>query len=233
MLFRSCGSMARKNEYHYRIYSCIAKGRKCTTRVINADYFEDYIHSLLFGCLLLPDNAERLCKLIEVAYLKAHDKFQDNRISLIDEISVFDKKIETLKTELSKEGSNQLMKFITNECENLQIAKKELQFKIRLIDKELNAFPDYNPIVIRRNAKKFYNILKDRQFTTLQTAYRALISSIKVDNDKIKVALNLNVLLGSYLPITVTVIEKRDYIARPENLSLQSLAFSTLSVSVA
>lgn len=98
---------------------------------------------------------------------------------------------------------------------------------------ELNAFPDYNPIVIRRNAKKFYNILKDRQFTTLQTSYRALISSIKVDNDKIKVALNLNVLLGSYLPITVTVIEKRDYIARPENLSLQSLAFSTLSVSVA
>jgi len=228
-----CGSMARKDEYHYRIYSCIAKGRKCTTRVINADYFEDYVHSLLFGCLLLPDNAERLCKLIEIAYLKAHDKFQDNRLSLIDEIGVFDRKIETLKTEFSKDGSKQLMQFITAECENLQIAKRELQFKVKLIDKELKAFPDYNPIIIRRNARKYYNLLKDRQFTTLQTAYRELISSIKVDNETVKVALNLNVLLGSYLPITVTVIEKRDYIARPENLSLQSLAFSTLSVCVA
>ena len=228
-----CGSMARKDEYHYRIYSCIAKGRKCTTRVINAEYFEDYIHSLLFGCLLRPENAKRLCELIEVAYFKAYDKIQENRLALIDELKGFDGKIQTLKGEISKDSSKQLMQFITDECENLETVKKDIQFKIQLVDKELKAFPEYKPLVIRRNAKQYYNTLKDRQFTALQQAYKELISSIKVDNDSVKVVLNLNVLLGSYLPIKITVIEKRDYIARPENLSLQSLAFSTLSVCVA
>ena len=228
-----CGSMARKDDYHYRIYSCIAKGRKCTTRVINADYFEDYIHSLLFGCLLLPDNAEQLCKLIEVAYLKAHDKLQDSKQELIEELNAFDSKIETIRSEFSQDESKQLMQFLTDECDRLQSAKRELQYNIELVNKEICAFPDYNPITIRRTAKNFYNILKDKQFINLQETYRKLISSIKVDNETVQVVLKLNELLGSYIPITVTILERRDYIARHENLSLQSLAFSSLSVRVA
>ena len=80
------------------------------------------------------------------------------------------------------------------------------------------------------NAKKFADMLKDEQFSSVQKAFNKLIHRIEIDNDWVETIINFNVLLDSHYPIVATVIEKRDYIARPENHFKRSLVFSTLTI---
>ena len=78
--------------------------------------------------------------------------------------------------------------------------------------------------------KKYFERLSDRSFDNLQRCFRELVRIIKIDNDNIKITFAFNVLMDAYTPITGTVIETRDYIARPENFYRQTFAFSKLTI---
>ena len=138
--------------------------------------------------------------------------------------------IHDYSDKLSADDSKQISEFMSGEIENLAVQVRDLQDKYRFVTNEISAFPEFKPNIIKRNAKKFADMLKDEQFSSVRQAFNKLVHRIEIDNDWVETIINFNVLLDSHYPISATVIEKRDNIARPENHSKRSLVFSTLTV---
>ena len=225
-----CGSSAAKDGIRYPVYRCGAKGRTCPTRMINSHYLDDYVHTLLTGCLFKPENANRLEQFIQDCYVRAYNALRDKWNASRETVGVIQEKIAELERELSGEQASPLQQLIEAQIDTLQANLHKTEYKQELMEKEIAAFPDYNPLRIRKNVKKYFERLSDRSFDNLQRCFRELVRIIKIDNDHIKITFAFNVLMDAYTPITGTVIETRDYIARPENFYRQTFAFSKLTI---
>lgn len=227
-----CGANSWTKGVLYHIYRCGAKGRVCTTKLINSSYLDDYIHTLLLDSLFSECNREKLCLLIMNCYITAYDNLRNKRLKL--QCSVHDAKdrMKVLEEQLTNDESKHLRSFTAGEMDRLAVCIKDLEFDIEIIDREIAAFPEYNPKKIIQIAHEITTELKSKQFDILQKVYRRMINVIKINNQTIETTLNFNVLLNSDSAITCTVIEKRDYVARPENHYLISYAFATLTVRV-
>lgn len=225
-----CGAYSITEGLRYPVYRCGAKGRTCPTRVINAEYLEKYLLSLFYDCLLLPQNEDRLKQLVQTCYTKAFRSLQQERQTLLHQMREAERFIHDYSDKLSADDSKQISEFMSGEIENLAVQVRDLQDKYRFVTNEISAFPEFKPNIIKRNAKKFADMLKDEQFSSVRQAFNKLVHRIEIDNDWVETIINFNVLLDSHYPISATVIEKRDIIARPENHSKRSLVFSTLTV---
>ena len=227
-----CGSSAFKDGVRYPVYRCGAKGRTCPTRIVNCNYLEDYLHSLFGECLFLPQNANRLEQLIQNSYIKAHNALRDKWNTHSELIEAISEKIDEIEKELTAEDAKPLKRLIEEQLEALIVSKNRSVHEQNLLAREINAFPDYKPLIIRKNAKKYYERFKDKSFANLQRLFNELIFGIQINHDKSAVTVSFHALMETYLPITGTVIETRDYIARPENFSRQTLLFSKLRIAL-
>lgn len=225
-----CGSACFTDGVRYPVYRCGAKGRTCPTRMVNANYLEDYLHSLFGECLFIPQNANRLEQLIQNSYAKKYSELRDKWNALNEVIESTNERIASLEQELRGEETKPLQRLIEEQIDALTVSKNRTEFEQNLLEKEINTFPDYKPLIIRKNAKKYVERFKDRSFENLQRCFNELIYGIRIDNDRIAVTISFHVLMEAHLPITGTVIETRDYIARPENFSRQTLLFSKLRI---
>lgn len=227
-----CGASAFTAGLRYPIYRCGAKGRTCPTRVINADYLEDYTHSLLYECLFAPENEERLKLLTETCYIKAFDGLQKKRQQICADMLEAENIVKEYGRQMAQDDSKHIFEYFSEGIEELSAQIRELEFAYKSINEEILHFPDFKPALIRRNAKRFASLLKAGEFKSTQQAFNALISVIHIDSETVETTLKLNALLDSYQPINATIIEDRDNIARPENHYKRALVFSTLSVRI-
>ena len=108
----------------------------------------------------------------------------------------------------------------------------ELQHKQTMVEERQALFPEFKGKRIAKNVKNYIERLNAKSKDELRKAICELIHVIIIDNDKIEITINLHRLLGGTEPMHATIIEKRDYIARPENHYRQTFAFSELSVRV-
>lgn len=223
-----CGN----NQQKMRMYRCGAKGRTCTTRTINADYLDEYVYSLFVDCLFAPENNDKLCELVKYSYIHAFSELQEKRNAVLSEIANLDEQINSIKSQLTQDLSKVMQKYLNSELENIKLERTKQKINEQQISEELTAFPEFDTKLIKRNAKEFAEILKGGEFTEMQSAYRKLISVIRINNDTVNTTVNLQVLLENHLPLYCTVIETRDFIARPENHHRQTLTFSQLKVRV-
>ena len=75
-------------------------------------------------------------------------------------------------------------------------------------------------------------MVENEEIRQRQRGLSKIIYQIRIDNDYVRTIVDFQEIIGSYLPIYATIMEKRDFIARPENHYRRSLTFPTLSVSV-
>lgn len=226
------GEPAHTPYVNYTVYRCGTHGKACNTSEINADYLNDYVHSLLFRCLLSSANCENLCKLIQVCYIKAFDNLKEKQAQLLDEISEANSTIKVLANDLTDDTSKYKQQYLVGEIDKATVNRKRLQINEQFLEEEIADFPDYNIKAIKRNAKLFTEQLKSMEFASMQNVFRKLISEIRIDNSTVETTLNLHVFLNTPKPIRCTVIEKRDHIAIHKYHYKQALVFSELTVRV-
>lgn len=225
-----CGSNYCSHQVYYTVYKCNSRGKSCSTQKIITDYLEDYVHSLLYKCLLSNDNINNLCELVRLCYIKAYNALQEKRAVLVAEHREGEAKIQSMAKDLMLDSSKHLQQYISERIDGVVLDNKKLQLNIDLVDNELSSFPDYNPTIIKRNAKILANKLKNRDFKQLQAMFRQLIKSIHISKNTVETTINLQPLLDTYQPLQITIIEHRDNIARHENFGKQALNFSELTV---
>lgn len=225
-----CGSITRTHQRYYTVYQCNPRDKPCIRRRIPTDYLEDYLHSLLCKCLLLPENNKKLCQLIQKCYVKAHTILCEKRDALIVEINEGEGKIQSMAKDLMLDTSKHLQQYISESIDRVVIVNKNLQYNVGVIEKELANFPEFNPLIIKRNAREYADKLKNRDFRSLQDIFRQLFYVIHIGKNTVETTLNFQPLLGTYQPLHATIIEQRDNIARHENFGKQTLKFSELTV---
>lgn len=223
-----CGSGAFKDGIRYPVYRCGAKGRTCPTRMVNSHYLDDYVHTLLISCLFKTENANRLEQFIQNCYIRAYSALRDKWNTMNGIMKITEEKIKGLEQELCGEETKPLQQLIEAQIDTLHANLHRTEYEQDLVAKEIEAFPEYKPLCIRKKVKNYAERLADRSFDNLQRCFQELIRVIKIDNDRIAVTFSFNILMDAYTPIMGTVIETRDYIARPENFSKQTFAFSKL-----
>lgn len=226
-----CGSTASGDGFRYSVYRCGAKGLTCSTRTINSRYLDEYVHTLLTGCLFKPENANQFEEFVRDCYIRAYSALREKWNALNGVAKITEEKIAGLENELCGEQTKPLQQLVEEQIDALQANLHRTQYEQDLVAKEIEAFPDYKPLRIRKNVKKYAERLSDRSFDNLQRCFQELVRIIKIDNERVAITFSFNVLMDSYTPITGTVTETRDYIARPENFSKQTFAFSKLRIS--
>lgn len=90
----------------------------------------------------------------------------------------------------------------------------------------------YNVKTISRLSKIIRDLLESQEVKERRNGIIKMIYKINIDNDYVKSIVNFQELLNSPFPILLTVIERRDFIARAENHYRRSLTFHSLNVAV-
>lgn len=108
---------------------------------------------------------------------------------------------------------------------------KELEFKKKLLFEKIEQFPAFDRKLIKSKAKEYRGRLKNTG-QELRAVWIELIRQIRIDNENIRVIVNLHKLLNSEQPIMATILEKRDNIALQSGWKNLALTFPELTVEV-
>lgn len=230
-----CGSGAYAHGQRFQVYRCNARvrGIKCRTRDIRTEYMEDYLFALFDRCLFANINAERLCELVKTCYMQANDLLFKKRQEILARIRGIQNKIELLQEEQRQSETKIMQQLLSRQIDELILTMKESEFELQMTNEEIDAFPDFKPTKIRRNAEKYRKRLHKAEFKELQGLYNELIAYIIVDNRTVSVTVNFQCLLDSSFPIRATIIENRDCIALKRKLPERTFIFPNLTVSLA
>lgn len=215
----------------YKSYKCDNRGQ-CDAKSINADYLEDYIFDLIYDCLFNADNADGLEELTKMAFMKAYESFQKQQGEVDSEIMELKKYIEETNERISANGVKSIKKYLEEEIAGLQWQLTEVEHKKAVLNEKQYEFPLFSAKTIKSKVKEYRKRMKDRAFNDLQTVYNELLETIIIDNEKVEIQLKTQVLLNSYVPMVVSIFEKRDNVARPENHRNITRSFSLLSIRV-
>lgn len=213
------------------IYICNHKKSGCNGKAINAEYLEDYILSLLSDCLLLPRNYDCLCELIKTCYINASDELNKKSDELLSKIREIESKIEEYRKSQA-EGDKCINNIIEGNIRQLEVEKGDRLYEKENIDGNIAMFPPYNVKTISRLSKIIRDLLESQEVKERRNGIIKMIYKINIDNDYVKSIVNFQELLNSPFPILLTVIERRDFIARAENHYRRSLTFHSLNVAV-
>ena len=213
------------------IYICNHKKSGCNGKAINAEYLEDYILSLLSDCLLLPRNYDCLCELIKTCYINASDELDKKSDELLSRIREIESKIEEYRKSQT-EGDKCINNIIEGNIRQLEVEKGDRLYEKENIDGNIAMFPPYNVKTISRLSKIIRDLLESQEVKERRNGIIKMIYKINIDNDYVKSIVNFQELLNSPFPILLTVIERRDFIARAENHYRRSLTFHSLNVAV-
>lgn len=226
-----CGNTSTNHGKVVSRYKCNNTKGQCNTKDITALYLDEYITSIILDCIFAPRNYDNLYDLIKVCYQKVTESIEEEKQSIKEEIKRIEKEIE--ETEKSYvEGARVMNNIITQTIEELKIQMKNRVNDYREIDEKLSRLPKINKLAILAEKRKIYDYIENDDFFTRQKGLSKIIYEIQVDDDYVKTILDFSELIGSYVPVYATIIERRDFIARTENHYRQSRTFSTLSVSL-
>ena len=227
-----CGGSTGSGEKKIHVYSCTSKGRDCVSRAINSNYLDDYVMSLLLDCLLAPRNFDNLSALLKVCYQNTYDELTAELDSVVKDIRNIEEKIKELDNSTDKENGNTIRKYVNEEIADLVSLKKDRLFDYDLIQEKRSRFPEFEVRTIIKNTRKIREMIENEEIKQRQRGLSKVICQIRMDNDYVRTIIDFQELIGSYLPIYATIMEKRDFIARSENHYRRALTFPTLSVSV-
>ncbi|MBQ7383335.1 MAG: recombinase family protein [Clostridia bacterium] len=227
-----CGGKMRSHKIEYAIYKCNNRGMNCPSKSINALHLEEYLFKLLEDCLLSPKNIEKLCDTVKACYIKSYDSLNAEYDRIREEIESTEHTIKEQRDTYANSDNKILKSFVESGLRELERELNGLRYQLRDCEEKINLFPPFNPALIRRNAKSILAALKSEDIKTVQRTLHSILKCIKISNEDIETVINMQALMGAYMPLNIVIVEKRDYIARHENHSKRSLTFPTLTVKM-
>ena len=223
-----CGGSSKSKDHRIYNYGCNSK-TGCNCKRINAEYLEDYVLSLLFDCLLLPRNHDCLFELIKTCYINALDELNKKSDELLRQVREIEEKIKQLRQE-QENGEKCFISVIESNIRQLEIERSDRLYEKETVDCNISRFPSFNTRHISRNSEIIRNLLESDSARDRKNGIIKIVYRIELDNDYVKTIVNFQDLINSHLPILLTVIERRDFIARSENHYRRSLTFHSLAV---
>jgi hypothetical protein len=188
--------------------------------------------NLLCESLFAPENESRLCDLVKAAYIQSYD-------SLCEEYAEAEKQVKQCEQDIEEqerlivETANKSLKYIAQK--GLQELEKRLQIKqqdAQIIQKQIGAFPNFDPQKIVRNAREYRKKLRKSDVVEMQKTLSSCIRVIRIGNEKIETIIDAQGLLGSYIKFGVAIEENRDSVARRENHHKLAFNMATLTTKI-
>ena len=227
-----CGGIMTSHDRKYPIYRCNPHDGICRVKAVNATHLEEYLVKVLHNSLFNSANYINLAELVKLVYIKTHDELQTKVKSIDDAIAQKQRLIKDNESKMTQDELKTLRKYLTEQNCQLKWEIGELEQEKVLVQERKDYYPAFNVKKIRKNASKYRVRLETQDKKELRSTIFELIHSIKISNDTIEFRLNLHRLLDGHEPMQITLIEKRDYIARQENHYLLSYEFEKLTVKL-
>ena len=227
-----CGSLAISHNSRRTIYRCQNREKLCRSKSIRAEFLESYIDKLFVDCLFHSKNEDSLCALVKQLYLNAYDKMQAEKESFEKRIAETQKVITETTESMQGEVYKSLKVYSSEIIASKERELKELEFKKKLILEKMQYFPKFNAKLIKRNMRTYRERMRNNKDVELRGVWIEIIRQIRIDNENIRVIVNLHKLLDSEQPITATILEKRDNVALQKCWKNLALTFPKLTVEV-
>ncbi len=227
-----CGTKTKTHDIEYCVYKCINRGMACPSKNMNALYLEEYLIRILSECLLNPQNTEKLCTIIKACYIKAYDSTSAKADEIKAEINKINTTIEEQRNLYINNENKVLKSFVDSGIKELERELIQSKNKLQDLENRLLNFPSFQPLAIKKKAKHLCNTLKGDDFKTTQKSLNLILKCVNIGNDTVEITIDTQALIGDYIDKNITIIERRDNIARRENHSKQALAFPTLEIKI-
>ena len=225
------GSSSVSHGKRHTIYKCGNNHKKCVTKVIRCEFLEEYIEKLLARCLFAYKNTQQLTWLIKYMYTINYDKMQSEMKTLDKRIKETKEAIATANQALQEEVYKSLKVYSSEVIISREKELRELEFKKKLLEEKLQFFPSFDSRMIAKQAK-YYRMKLENEEENHREVFISLARKVLIDNETIRITLNLHKLLDSEFPIVATILEKRDAIALQKHWHEQALTFSELTVEI-
>lgn len=229
-----CGTKTYSHDLAYTQYVCSsshAKG-KCTLKAIREDYLEGYIYRLFTKCLFYGETIDGFCELVKSLYVREYDKLKADFERINNRIEAVNKDIEQTKLEFQNEDHGRLRIYSAEIIATKERERKELTYERQVAEERIIHFPKMNVKKVVRSAQSYRKRLEDNK-DNARKIWLELINRIVVDNVHIRVVVNINALLDTDLPITLTIIEKRDNVALRNGWENLPTTFHEITVEIA
>ena len=225
------GTLALSHKKRIIVYRCNNKGKKCPTNSIRCEFLEEYLEKLLARCLFAYKNTQQLTKLIKYMYALNYDKMQSEMKNLDKRIQETKDAIEAANQALQEEVYKSLKVYSSEVIASREMELRELEFKKRLLEEKLQYFPSFDSKIVAKQARYYRNKLENAA-ENHREIFISLLRQVLIDNENIRITLNLHKLLNSEFPILATILEKRDAIALQRHWREQAMTFSELTVEI-
>ena len=229
-----CGTKTYSHDLAYTRYVCSSshsKG-KCTLKAIREDYLEGYIYRLFTKCLFYGETIDGFCELVKSLYVREYDKLKADFERINNRIEAVNNDIEQTKLEFQNEDHGRLRIYSAEIIATKERERKELTYERQVAEERIIHFPKMNVKKVVRSAQSYRKRLEDNK-DNARKIWLELINRIVVDNEHIRVVVNINALLGTDLPITLTIIEKRDNVALRNGWENLPTTFHEITVEIA
>ena len=227
-----CGTLAISHNSRRTIYHCQNRQKICKSKSIRTEFLESYIDKLFVNCLFHAKNEDNLCSLVKQLYLTAYDTLQEEKKSFEQRILETKRLIDETAASMQEEVYKSLKVYSSEVIASKERELKELEFKKKLIQEKMLYFPKFNAQLIKRNARAYRERMRNSKGAELRGVWIEIIRQIRIDNENIRVIVNLHKLLNSEQPITATILEKRDNVALQKGWENLALTFPELTVEV-
>ena len=229
-----CGTKTYSHDLAYAQYVCCSRQSKakCHLKAIREDYLEGYIYRLFTKCLFYKATIGGFCDLIKSLYVREYDRLKADFKRINNRIEAVNKDIEQTRLEFENEDHGRLRIYSAEIIATKERERKELTYERQVAKERIINFPKMNMRTIVRSAQSYRQRLKDNKDNP-RKIWLELINRIVVDNEHIRVVVNINALLGTDLPITLTIIEKRDNVALRKGWKNLPTTFQEITVEIA
>lgn len=224
------GGIMGTEGHKHRVYSCKNRRSGFICKDINSDYLEEYVISLISNCLLLPRNSEKLLNLLKVCYLKTTDEYKQKSDDMKEKIKKINSKIDEHNSLF--ETDKPLKGIIESNINQLNVEKSDVLYEKSIIDSNLEMIPEFNIRTVTQQSREIRGLIESDNLTNQKCGLSKIIQSININNDYVKTIFNFQDFISCAFPLFITVIERRDFIARAENHYRRALAFPLLNIYV-
>ena len=228
------GTKTYSHDLAYAQYVCGSKGAriKCSVKALREDYLEGYLYRLFTKCLFYGETIDEFCELIKTLYVREYDRLKADFERINNRIEAVNKDIEQTKLEFQNEDHGRLRIYSAEIIATKERERKELTYERQVAEERIIHFPKMNVKKIVRSAQSYRKRLEDDK-DNARKVWLELINRILVDNEHIRVLVNINALLGTDLPITLTILEKRDNVALRNGWKNLPTTFHEITVEIA
>jgi hypothetical protein len=229
-----CGTKTYSHDLAYSQYVCCARQSKerCSVKALREDYLEGYIYRLFTKCLLYGETLDGFCELVRSLYIREYDKLKEDFERINARIEAINNDIEQSRLEMQSEDYGRLRVYNAEIIATKERERRELTYERQVAEERIVHFPKFNTKKVTRSATAYHKALEESKDNP-RKIWLELINRIVVDNDYIRVVINVNRLIGTELPITLTVLEKRDNVALKNEWKHLPTTFQQVTVEVA